>query len=116
LPLILQILLTRIVSPEEERERASKVLRLNSSSNYVTSKDNNTVASTKPKPTVRVRRSDLGPSSSSSKLKAGSIILGHGTVGNQSFQEHIAKCDICRSVYEVQTLRAQKVLRLNGLV
>ena len=109
------MLLIRIVSPEEERERASKVLRLNGGTDY---RHRLLAASTKPKPTVRIKRFDLGSksNSSSSKLKAGSIIPGHGTLANQSFQEHIASCEICRSVYEVQTSRAQKVLRLNGLV
>jgi hypothetical protein len=69
-------------------------------------------ASAKPKPTVRVKR---GSSSNSSKLKGGSVIPGHGILGHQSFQEHIATCEICRAVHQGQTSRAQKVLRLNGL-
>jgi hypothetical protein len=60
---ILQILLTRIVSPEEERERASKVLRLNGGTDY---RPRLLAASTKPKPTVRIKRFDLGSKSNSS--------------------------------------------------
>jgi hypothetical protein len=105
-------LLTRIPSPEEERERASKVLRLNGGTEYGPKLLS---ASAKPKPTVRIKRG-----LSSSKLKGGSIIPGHGTLGNQSFQEHIATCEICRAVHERQTGRekekAERALRLNGII
>jgi hypothetical protein len=52
------------MSPEEERERASKVLRLNSSSNY------NTAVSTKPKPTIIVKRLKLKGASCLQKERA----------------------------------------------
>jgi hypothetical protein len=82
----------KIYTPEEERERAEKMLRLNGAPDTP-----KLLAASTPtkKPRFRVKRSGLG----SSKLKGGSIIRGHGASSHQSFQQHIASWEICRMIY-----------------
>lgn len=101
------LFLNKIYSPEEERAIAEKALRLNGITGPVTS-----TTTTNTKPTVRIKR--LGSSSQRSlserpKLK-GASSYGFGSSGNQSYHEHLASCELCRTVLQME--KANKGLRL----
>jgi hypothetical protein len=131
----------RILTPEEEREIAAKMLRLNGGPDYNPDIERLLAAasSKKKKPTFRIK-------TSRSKLKDGSIPAP--AANNQSLsaplrclvtglyhwtpEEHLASCEICRRAYRPQNSnreteklkgasslqmereKAEKALRLNG--
>jgi hypothetical protein len=112
LSLVQYALLTQIIPPEEQRERVLKALRLNSTTTEYTPKSKLLAASSKTdKPTIRMKRLISG-----SKLKGASTIQQGHRDSNESFQEHMARCEICRSVHAGQASRAEKMLRLNGTI
>ena len=95
------VMLDKIYCPEEQRQRADKALRLNG----ITS--DNSFKLPKSKPTLRIKRL-VNPRP---KIKgASSLTQGHGKgpghygiSGTQSFKEHIATCEICRQVAQMET-------------
>jgi hypothetical protein len=86
----------RILTPEEEREIAAKMLRLNGAPDYDPAIERLLAASSvKKKPTFKVRRLSLG------KLQGGSG-LGSGST-------------IQRQLLDLEKVKAEKALRLNGI-
>jgi hypothetical protein len=103
------MILDKIYCPEEQRERADKALRLNG---FMLPK-------TRAGPTIRIKRfagTSLPAVNGGPKLQGAATLQsqrqghGYGTSHNQSFQEHLASCELCRRV--VQMEKANKGLRL----
>ena len=109
-------MLDRIYCAEEERQRADKGLRLNGFT------PDNSFKLPKAKPTLKIKRlvnpSPKIKSASSSNLQRQLLEgkerghHGYGFSGHESFAEHIASCEICRQVAQMETQRASKGLRL----